>query len=47
VWQHASVKTAANCAACHVDAARGDFDDDRLRIPPGLDLRLRRAFRDD
>lgn len=47
VWQHASVKSAANCAACHVDAAQGDFDDDRLRFPPGLATRHRRAFRDD
>lgn len=47
VWQHASVKTSANCTACHVDAARGDFDDDRLRVPPGLDKRYLRAFQDD
>ncbi|MBK6289083.1 MAG: diheme cytochrome c [Pseudomonadales bacterium] len=47
VWQHASVKSAANCAACHAGAARGSFDDDRLRIPPGLDKRYQRAFHDD
>ena len=47
VWQHASVKTAANCAACHTGAAQGDFDDDRLRFPPGLDKRYQDAFRDD
>jgi len=41
------VKTSANCTACHVDAARGDFDDDRLRVPPGLDKRYLRAFQDD
>ena len=47
VWQLASVRTAANCAACHAGAAQGDFDDDRLRFPPGLDARQRRAFQDD
>jgi Dihaem cytochrome c len=47
VWQSASVKTAANCAACHAGAAQDDFDEERLRIPPGLDARQRRAFRDD
>ncbi len=47
VWQHASVKTAANCASCHTGAAQGDFDDDSLRIPPGLDKRYQKAFRDD
>ena len=47
VWQHASVKSAANCAACHAGAAQGDFDDDRIQVPPGLDTRHRRAFQDD
>lgn len=47
VWQRDSVKSAANCTACHADAAQGDFDDDRLRIPPGLDARQRRAFHGD
>lgn len=47
VWQHAAVKSAANCAACHTGAAQGDFDDDRLRFPPGLDKRYQAAFRDD
>jgi len=46
VWAHASVKSAANCAACHTGADGGDFDDDRLRVPAGLDARLRRAWRD-
>lgn len=47
VWQHTAVKSAANCAACHTGAAQGDFDEDRLRIPPGLDKRYHAAFRDD
>ena len=46
VWTHASVKSAANCAACHTGADRGDFDDDNLRFPAGLDARYRRAWRD-
>lgn len=44
VWQHASVKSAANCAACHTRAEQGSFDDDALRFPSGLDARYRRAF---
>ena len=46
VWRHDSVKSAANCEACHVGAERGRFDDDDLRIPPGLDARYRRAWSD-
>lgn len=33
VWKRASIKSAANCAACHSAAARGDFDEDSVRIP--------------
>lgn len=46
VWQLASVKSAANCAACHTGADRGDFDDDRLKFPDGMDARLRRPWND-
>ena len=46
VWRHASVKSAANCAACHTGADRGQFDDDQLRVPPGLDPRRTRAWKD-
>lgn len=45
-WRHASVKSAANCAACHVGADQGRFDDDDLRVPPGLEARYRRAWSD-
>lgn len=45
-WRLASVKSAANCAACHSGAERGDFDDDGLRLPAGLDARQRRAWND-
>ena len=27
------VRSPANCSACHVDAAQGEFDDDSVRIP--------------
>lgn len=45
-WKLASVKSAANCAACHTGASRGDFDDDNLRFPAGMDARMRRNFGD-
>ena len=28
-----AVKSAANCQACHPGAAKGDFNEDRIRIP--------------
>lgn len=46
VWKLASVKSAANCAACHTGADRGVFDDDKLKYPAGMDARLRRSFND-
>jgi cytochrome c553 len=46
IWKLASVKSAANCAACHSGAERGRFDDDGLRIPEGLDARQRRPWND-
>lgn len=33
VWLRASIKSRANCAACHQQAAKGDFDEDSVRIP--------------
>ena len=33
VWKRASIQSASNCTACHSGAARGDFDEDRVRIP--------------
>ena len=47
VWKHASVKSAANCAACHTGADRGRFNDDDLTFPKGLPERFRTAFQDD
>ena len=46
VWKLASVKSAANCAACHTGADKGDYDDDNLQFPAGLDARSRRAWND-
>jgi len=47
VWSLSSVKSAANCAACHTGADQGRFDDDHLRLPAGLPARYQRAFLDD
>ena len=33
VWKRASVKSPANCQACHVDAAKADFNEHQIRIP--------------
>jgi len=46
VWKLASVKSAANCAACHTAADRSVFDDDSLKVPAGMDARMRRSFND-
>lgn len=46
VWQLASVKTPANCGACHAGADHGNYDDDDLRYPQGLDVRQRRTWKD-
>ena len=32
VWKRASVRSPANCAACHVGAEQGRFDEHALRI---------------
>jgi nitrate/TMAO reductase-like tetraheme cytochrome c subunit len=32
-WKRVSVKSAANCQACHTGAAKADFDEDRVKIP--------------
>ena len=32
-WQRKSVGSASNCGACHPGAARGDFDEDAVRVP--------------
>jgi mono/diheme cytochrome c family protein len=44
IWKDPSVKSAANCAACHTRADRGDFDEDHVRMPQGLSTSLRRYW---
>jgi len=33
VWKRASIKSPANCNACHAGAANGDFEEHRVHIP--------------
>ena len=33
IWKRASVKSAAQCSACHTQAEQGRFDEQHLRIP--------------
>ena len=33
VWLRDSVKSKANCVACHTQAERGNYDDDAVNIP--------------
>jgi hypothetical protein len=32
-WKRESIKSAANCAACHTDASEGTFNEKRIKIP--------------
>lgn len=36
IWKHPAVKTAANCAACHTAAEKGDYTERTLRLPKGV-----------
>ena len=33
VWKRAGIKSPANCGACHIDAAKGVFSENNIRIP--------------
>ena len=33
VWKRASIKSPANCGACHIDAANGIFSEKNIKIP--------------
>jgi len=33
VWKRPSVKSAANCMACHKDAASGGFSENNVQVP--------------
>jgi mono/diheme cytochrome c family protein len=46
VWQLPSVKSAANCAACHTGTEQGLFDDHNLKRPAGLSTQQSRAWND-
>jgi mono/diheme cytochrome c family protein len=46
VWKLASVKSAANCAACHTGADKGVYNESDLKFPAGLDARYRRNWSD-
>lgn len=46
VWKHTAVKSAANCMACHTGADKGNYDDDSITFPKGLDARFRRNWSD-
>ncbi|MDR2924852.1 MAG: diheme cytochrome c [Azoarcus sp.] len=46
VWRLESVKSAANCQACHSLAEQGRYDDDELVVPKGVTPAQMRAFLD-
>lgn len=46
VWTLPSVKSPANCAACHTRAEQGQFGESGLKFPAGLDARQRRNWSD-
>lgn len=33
VWKRASIKSPANCSACHSSAEKGDFNENSIKIP--------------
>lgn len=33
VWKRASIKSPANCTACHLDGAKGNFSENNIKIP--------------
>ena len=39
VWKHPSVRSPANCAACHRAAGEGDFRERNVRVPGGRQSR--------
>lgn len=36
VWTNPAVKSASNCTACHVNAARGNWSEHGVRLPAGI-----------
>lgn len=45
-WRLPSVRSAANCIACHAGADRGSFREHELRMPAGLSARQQSAWDD-
>jgi cytochrome c553 len=35
IWKHPAIKSAANCAACHTAADKGDYSERMIRLPNG------------
>ncbi len=33
IWKRPAVKSPANCQACHIDAAKADFNEHQIKIP--------------
>jgi hypothetical protein len=46
VWTLPSVRSPANCAACHGGAEQGRFGERELRVPEGVPPSQRRAWND-
>lgn len=36
-WAQGKVRSRSNCTACHVDAERGNWSEDDIRVPGGYD----------
>jgi hypothetical protein len=45
-WRLPSVRSAANCTACHTGADKGRYSEHALRMPEGLSARQRAAWDD-
>ena len=37
LWEHPRVKGRISCAACHLDAEAGTFEDAAMRLPDGVE----------
>lgn len=37
-WSNPAVKSASNCTACHVEAARGNWSEHGVLLPPGIKM---------
>ena len=47
VWQHPSIKSAAQCGTCHTRADEGDYGDDNVRFPAGIDAPMQHTSKSD